>query len=187
MPLSLTLQHGYGATAAGMPLACSGLGWALGAWWQGRDVADDGTRRRIVLIRTGFACIAAGAAGIACTAFPAAPGWLAYLAWPVAGLGAGLSMSSIGVVLLRYTTDATRGSDSAALQLSDATSSAITTGLAGVLVAAAAHGTLDRSTAFVTLDAVMCAVALVGVAVSGRARPAPASDATTPSAVAVSL
>jgi hypothetical protein len=172
VPLTLQEQHGFSATAAGLPLAASGIRWALGSWWQGREVAGEGLRRRIVLVRAGFACLAAAAAGMALASVPSAPGWLAYPAWFVAGLGAGLTMSTVGVLLLNYTTDATRGADSAALQLSDATSSAVTTGLAGVLVAAAARGAVSATAGFVVLDLTMCAVAIVGVAVSSRARPA---------------
>jgi MFS family permease len=173
VPLSLTVQHGFSPTAAGLPLAASGVSWAVGSWWQGRDVGDDGPDRRIGLIRAGFTCMMLGAVGMAVTAWPAAPGWLGYPSWLVAGLGAGLTMSSVGVLVLRYTTEATRGRDSAALQLSDATTSAFTTVIAGVLVAAAVRGAIGYTAAFVTLDLLMCAVAAVGLSVAGRARPAP--------------
>lgn len=172
VPLSLTVQHGYGATAAGLPLTASGISWAIGSWWQGRPVADDGAHRRIVLMRVGFACVAVAAVGMAVAALPAAPGWLAYPSWFVGGFGAGLTMSSAGILLLRYTTDARRGADSAALQLADATSSAVTTGIAGVLVAAAARGAIGSTAAFSTFDLLMCAVAAVGVLAAGRAHPA---------------
>lgn len=171
VPLSLSVQHGFGATAAGLPLAASGVSWAAGSWWQGRSVAEDGPRRRIGLIRAGFSLLVLGAVGTAVTALPASPGWLGYPSWFLAGLGAGLTMSSVGVLLLRYTTDATRGADSAALQLSDATSSALTTGIAGVLVAAAARGAISSTTAFVTLDLLMGAVAGLGVVAAGQAHP----------------
>jgi hypothetical protein len=103
-------------------------------------------------------------------AVPDVPGWLAYPAWLLAGMGAGLTMSSVSVLMLNFTTDADRGADSAALQLSDATASALTTGLAGVLVAAAARGALSRTSAFVTLDATMCVVAALGAVLAVRAR-----------------
>jgi sugar phosphate permease len=125
-----------------------------------------------MLLRAGFALVALSAVVMAFASVPSVPGWLAYPAWFVSGLGAGFSMSTVGVLLLNYTTDATRGADSAALQLSDATSCAITTGLAGVLVAAAARGALSATAGFVVLDLAMCAVAIVGGAVAGRARPA---------------
>ena len=47
-----------------------------------------------------------------------------------------------------YTSDADRGADSAALQLADATCSAVTTGATGVLVAAAVRGAIGYATAF---------------------------------------
>jgi MFS family permease len=169
IPLSLSVQHGYGATAAGLPLAVSGFSWSAGSWWQGR--VDDVARpnRRVQLIRAGFVLNVVAAVGMAAAATPSLPGWLAYPAWVLAGLGAGLTMSSVSVLLLKYTTDADRGADSAALQLSDATASALTTGLAGVLVAAAARGAIGDTTAFVTLDVAMGGVALAGVIFAGRA------------------
>jgi hypothetical protein len=170
IPLSLSVQHGYGATAAGLPLAVSGFSWSAGSWWQGR--VDDAAhpQRRIALIRAGFVLNAVAALGMAAAALPSLPGGLAYPAWMLAGLGAGFTMSSVSVLMLKYTNDADRGSDSAALQLSDATASALTTGLAGVLVAAAARGAIGNTAAFVTLDVVMCGVALVGALLAGRAR-----------------
>jgi len=172
VPLSLTLQHGYSATVAGLPLACAGSSWAAGSWWQGRVDDSAGPGRRIRLIRAGFILVAAAGALMAVAVMPAAPGWLAYPAWLVAGLGAGLTISSTSVLMLKYTTDTDRGADSAALQLGDATAGALTTGIAGVLVAAAARDTISTTTGFVTLDLLMCAVATVGVLVAGRARPA---------------
>ena len=79
-------------------------------------------------------------------------------------------MSSFGVLLLRFTTDEERGADSAALQLSDTTVSALTTGFAGVLVAAAVRGSIAYGTAFTVLDLSMCALALIGVLTAGRLR-----------------
>jgi MFS family permease len=174
VPLSLTVQHGYGATAAGLPLACSGLTWALGSWWQGRDGHSDPQLHRVRLVRAGFLFVLVSALAVAATAQPSVPGWLIYPAWALAGIGAGLTMTSVSVLLLNYTNDADRGADSAALQLSDATASAVTTGIAGVLVAAAARGALGYTAAFTILDVAMAAVALVGVLVAGQVR-APAS------------
>jgi MFS family permease len=174
VPLSLTVQHGYSPTAAGLPLACSGLTWALGSWWQGRDGQADPQEYRVRLVRAGFVFVATSALAVAVTAQPSMPGWLIYPAWALAGIGAGLTMTSVSVLLLNYTNDADRGADSAALQLSDATASAVTTGVAGVLVAAAARGTLGYTAAFTILDIAMAGVALVGVLVAGQVRaPAP--------------
>lgn len=168
VPLTMTLQHGYGAIAAGLPLVASGVTWALGSWWQGRD--RHARSNRVGLIRAGFGFIAVSAVATAIASHPSVPGWVMYGTWALAGIGAGLGMSSIAVLLLRFTTDADRGADSAALQLSDTVVSAITTGIAGVLVAAAAREAIGYTAAFTVLDLTMGAVALVGVAVAGRAR-----------------
>jgi MFS family permease len=168
VPLSLTVQHGYGAMASGLPLSCAGLTWAAGSWWQGRTVAGDDSGRRVVLLRTGFALIGVGAVIVAVAERPELPAWLIYPAWAIAGLGAGLSMATTSVLMLRQTSDADRGAHSAALQLSDVTCAALTTGLAGVLVAAAARHALGYSTAFTVLDVAMAAVAVLGCLLAGR-------------------
>jgi hypothetical protein len=135
---------------------------------------DDARRpgQRVRLIRAGFGFVGLGGLLMATAAVRDLPGWLAYPAWMCAGLGAGLAMSSVSVLMLKFTNDADRGADSAALQVSDTTAGAITTGLAGVLVAAATRGTISTTAGFVTLDLAMCAVALLGAALATRARPA---------------
>jgi len=168
IPLMLSTQHGYGAIAAGLPLACGGVSWAFGSWISGRTVAGDPGLRRARLLRLGFGCVAVAVTAIGVASVPAAPAWLAYPAWLVAGLGAGLTMPTLSVLMLQHTNDRDRGRDSAALQLSDVTTSALTTGLAGILVAAAARATLGYTAAFVALDATMVVVALVGAATAGR-------------------
>jgi MFS family permease len=170
VPLSMSQQHGYGPLAAGLPLACGGVAWATGSWWQGRDSTADEQERRVRLVRVGFALVTLCALAVAFAAHPWAPGWLIYPAWAAGGLGAGMAMTTANVLLLQYTNDADRGADSAALQLSDATSSALTTGVAGLLVAAAVRGALSYTTAFVSLGLAMAAVAFVGVLVAGRVR-----------------
>ena len=67
IPLSLTVQHGFNATQAGLPLACSGLTWALGFLVAGTR----GGRRcgrpepPVRLIRRGFAFVALAAGAVA--------------------------------------------------------------------------------------------------------------------------
>lgn len=170
VPLSLTEQHGYGPLEAGLPLACSGVGWAVGSWWQGRDVRVDDAARRIRLLRTGFGLVTLCALGLVIAVQPGAPAWLVYPVWALGGLGGGLTMASANVLLLRYTNDRDRGADSAALQLSDATASALTTGIAGMLVAAAARDVLGYTATFTLLNVTMAAVAGLGALLASRSR-----------------
>ena len=114
---------------------------------------------------------------------PALGGWPAYPFWALAGLGMGLGMPSIGVLLLDQSPEHRRGADSAALQIADVTGSALCVGLAGVLVAAAATGTLPLPAALIASVAVFTLVTLVGVRVAHRtAAPAAGVAATTLSA-----
>ena len=170
VPLMLQTQHGLGATAAGLPLTASGLAWSAASWWQSREVGGDPDVRRTRLMRIGFVSLSVGLALVTVTSLRSVPWWLAFPAWAFAGLGAGLSITIAGVLLLRNTTDAERGRDSAALQLADTTASSLTTGVTGVLVALAVAGTVSTTTSFVTIGLVMLVIALIGVAVSGRAR-----------------
>ncbi len=109
IPLAMTVQHGYGATAAGLPLAAGGVTWAVGSWWQGRPSTRPEGARRVALLRTGFALVAVRRCSSASrsnrplrrrwsTSRGRSAGW----AWA-------LAMSSTSVLLLRYTTDANRG------------------------------------------------------------------------------
>lgn len=168
IPLALSVQHGYSPTQAGLPLLVSALCWATGSWWQGRDALR---AQRTSLIRAGFLLVALACLGAAAASVPSISGLLMYPAWALAGLGAGLAFSSFGVLVLDRTTDAARGRDSAALQLSDGVGTSVTTGFGGVMVAAAASRAVGYTAAFVTIDLVMVLVACLGAAVAGRARP----------------
>jgi len=67
-----------------------------------------------------------------------------------------------------------RGSDfgtSGSLQLSDTVTTAITTGIGGVLIAAAAGGLFGYTTAFTVLFVLMAAVAVSGLVLARQARP----------------
>jgi MFS family permease len=179
VPLTLTVVHGYSATAAGVPLTGGALGWAAASWWQGRH--PDVPRYR--LVRVGLVLIATAAAGMAVTSQPWAPAWIVYAVWIVGPVGMGLGMSSVSVLLLAFSPPAERGVNASALQLSDAVSSALCIGLAGALVAASARNVLTLPHAAAVLDLLMMAVALVGVVLAGRLRP----RVTTPGRVGVQV
>jgi MFS family permease len=168
IPLMLSVQHGYSALESGVPLTLAGLTWAVGSWWQGRTAGDDDPHR-LRLAQCGYVFVAAAAVLVAVASQRQLSPWPVYLAWILAGAGAGLTMPASSVLLLRHTTDADRGADSAALQLTDTTCASLTTGLAGVLIAAAAGGGIAYGTAFALLDAAMLAVALFGVLAAHRA------------------
>jgi MFS family permease len=176
VPLTLTLNHGYSPTAAGVPLTFGALGWAAGSFWQGRR--PDVPRHR--LVRIGFGLVAVAAAGMAVVAQPWSPAWVIYPVWVAGGCGMGLAMSSLSVLLLLFSPPAERGVNSSALQLSDSVASALCIGLAGALVAASARGVLPIQRAAGALDLVMVLVALAGAALAGRARRPVSHERTAP-------
>ncbi|MGY1746671.1 MFS transporter [Blastococcus sp. SYSU D00695] len=180
LPLALTQLHGYSPAAAGIPLTAGSLGWALASFLQGRAPGLSRTR----LLRAGFLLLALGVAGTVLVAVPSVAGWAVYVTWSVAGFGMGLGMPSLGVLLFEQSPEHRRGSDSAALQISDVTASALSVGVVGVLVAAATAGTLPLAGAVATAVALLTLVAATGALVAPRAggdpgRPAAPAAATT--------
>jgi hypothetical protein len=85
----------------------------------------------------------------------------------------GLGMPSVGVLLLEQSPEHRRGADSAALQIADVTLSALSIGLAGVLVAAATEGLLGLPAAVTASIAGCTALALLGARLAGRAAAPP--------------
>jgi MFS family permease len=168
LPFVLTAQHGWSAATAGLPLTAGAVGWVVAAQLQGRrpDVA------RPTVLRVGALVVAAGLAATATTAIPALGGWPAYLTWLVAGAGMGLAMPSIGVLLLDQSEETERGANSAALQISDVTASALCVGLAGVLVAGAADAGGALWPAVLAAVALLTVPALLCARVAGRTVPA---------------
>lgn len=178
LPFVITEQHGWSAATAGLPLTAGAVGWVVAAQLQGRRV--DVPRQRV--LRAGFVLLALGLATTAAVAVPGLGGWPAYLSWFVAGVGMGLAMPSVGVLLLDLSPEAERGANSAALQISDVTGSALCIGLSGVLVAGAADGGGALWPAVLAAVAVLSVPALLGVRVAGRTVPpgqeAPAAATT---------
>ncbi len=170
IPLSLTLQHGYSATAAGLPLAAGGVAWGLGSWWQSRPPQGDEQEYRIRLVRVGFGLTALGTLAAAAVAYPSVPGWWVLGGWCLAGMGGGMTMTTFNVLVLRHTTDEDRGFDASATQLAGAVGAAVLTAIGGVLIAAADRGTLGFDTAFMTVNVTMAALLIAGMGLTHRLR-----------------
>jgi MFS family permease len=177
LPLSLTHLHGYSPAAAGIPLTAGSLGWALASYLQGRSPELS----RVRLLRAGFVLLAVGIAGTVLVAVPGVGGWPVYLTWVVAGLGMGLGMPSVSVLLFEHSPEHRRGTDSAALQISDVTASALSIGAVGVLVGAATDGALPLAGAVAAAVALLALIAVAGALVAPRAgRPAARRAAGVP-------
>ena len=166
IPLMLVTQRGLSPTLAGLSLTSGGLSWALGSWIQGRPWAD---RHRVLLIKLGFTMSGFAIAGAGLALVHSIPAAVVACAWTVGGAGMGMSISSVGVLMLGLSAPDETGENSASLQVSDALGNVLLTALAGVLFSSLGTGS---TTAFAWIFATMAVVALLGTALSGRARPA---------------
>ncbi|MBD0292761.1 MAG: MFS transporter [Jiangellaceae bacterium] len=171
LPLMLVQQRGLSTTLAGLALTGGALGWAAGAWFQGRP----GLRiSRVALVRRGAVFVAAGIVGASTVLIHGVPVVVAGMAWVIGASGMGLAFATVGVLLFEFSLPEEQGANSASLQLSDALFSITLIGLGGVIFALS-H---DRSgtagpAVFTVIFAVMAAVAGFGAWVSGRLRPVP--------------
>ncbi|RJK95483.1 MFS transporter [Vallicoccus soli] len=168
VPLMLVQERGLSATAAGLCLTGSALGWAAGSWFQGRPATRVPRPR---LVQGGCGLLALGIGLVALTLLDAVPTAVAVLAWTVAGLGMGLAMASVSVLTLELSPPADQGASSAALQVSDAVGAIALVGLAGALFAGLHAAPGQDADAFALIYAAMLAVAVVGTLLAPRVRP----------------
>jgi MFS family permease len=164
LPLLLTQHFGWSLTQAGIALSAGAVTWSIGSAVQAR-VHGDAARRR--LLPTGFA-VSAGGLLVVMTpvVFAALPSWLALVGWIGVGLGIGLSFPMLSVLLLKLSPPAQQGSNTSALQLSDALVSSAALGGAGLL-----FNPDTRQVLPVLLLA--CALAAAAALISPRALPRP--------------
>ena len=166
VPLTLTVQLGYAPTLAGTPLMLSAFSWASASAIQGRLRQPN----RAALVGLGLVLMAIGGVGMALVALRIVPGAVAFAVWPFAGFGAGFAITSVSVVMLECTTDAERGSDSAALQLADSSVSAISAAFAGALIALAVHGRISYGSGFAVVYLSMAALGVLALSRAPRLR-----------------
>jgi MFS family permease len=116
LPLLLTLTRDLTLAEAGWVLTTGAVSWCAGAWLAARwRVLSDETVR----VRVGAALLAAGVGGFALVALPAVPLAVPVLCWAVAGIGVGMSFSTLSVLALAFAPPGEEGRTSSALQLND--------------------------------------------------------------------
>ncbi|MGP3950100.1 MFS transporter [Streptomyces sp. 7N604] len=184
VPLMLVTERGLAATLAGLSLTGGGLAWALGSYAQSRPRLEPYRQRLMTL---GMTVMALAVAGASLALADRVPAWIVAVCWVAGGFGMGLTIASATVLLLKLSRPEDAGSNSAALQISDALGNITLIGVSGVLfvafggggVAAGAHpasaavggGTGHHPAAFTAVFLAMAAMALVGAYVTTRLRP----------------
>ncbi len=181
VPLMLVTQRGLSPTLAGLSLAVGGATWALGSFVQSRPRAEPHRERLAVL---GMLLVAAAIATAPTVLVQAVPVWIVAVAWGFGCFGMGLVIGSTSVLLLKLSAPEEAGTNSAALQISDALSNVLLLAAGGAAFAAlgggaagaAAHGAGasgaagSQPAAFAAVFLPMAGVALLGAWVATRLR-----------------
>ncbi|WP_030201170.1 MFS transporter [Streptomyces sp. NRRL S-87] len=179
IPLMLVTQRGLSPTMAGFALAPAGLTWAVGSWVQARPWAEPYRERLVV---GGMVLVALSIAAVPTVLIESVPVWLLPVYWGVGCFGMGLAIAASSVLLLKLSAPEEAGTNSAALQISDALSNVVLLAGGGVAFAAlgggavgAAHaataGGASHPAAFAAVFLPIAVVAAVGVWVSARITP----------------
>ncbi|MYX99729.1 MFS transporter [Streptomyces sp. SID486] len=183
VPLMLVTQRGLSPTLAGFSLAAGGGTWALGSFVQSRPrVAPHRDR----LMTLGMVLVAVAIVTAPGVLLHSVPVWSVAVAWGVGCFGMGLVISSTSVLLLQLSAPEEAGTNSAALQISDALSNVVLLAATGAAFASLGGGSTAAGTAtgagsaaatgsghpaaFAAVFLPMTAVALAGAWVTRRLR-----------------
>ncbi|MFI2600803.1 MFS transporter [Streptomyces sp. NPDC018693] len=178
VPLMLVTQRGLSPTLAGFSLAAGGATWALGSWVQARPRVAPYRER---LMTAGMLLTAAAIVAAPSVLIDSVPVWTVAVAWGFGCFGMGLVISSVSVLLLQLSAPEEAGTNSAALQISDALSNVLLLAAGGAAFAALGGGSIAHTateaaasgshpTAFVAVFLPMAGVALLGAWVTRRLR-----------------
>ena len=163
VPLALTSVKGVSPAVGGLALTSSAVLWTVGSWTQERLITRTGARR---LVRTGLAVLTVATVGTLVSMSSVVPAAVTIVVWGIAGLGMGTAYSPLSVAALSEATPGREGAATSALQLSDTLGIALGTGVAGVIVAAAAAWADTNGPAMVGVFTASVVMAVTGLAVA---------------------
>ncbi|MFI7064015.1 MFS transporter [Kribbella sp. NPDC050124] len=164
LPLLLTLQHHFSPSRAGVTLSITGTSWAFGSWLQGRDHGI----QRVNVLRTGLAFMTVGLVITSLLAWTDASSWFGLIGWGFAGIGMGLSSSSLSVLTLDLSDAGNSGRNSSSAQMAATMSIATALAVSGTLLALNAEDPQPWVFgAIITTDA---GLALAALLTAGRVR-----------------
>jgi MFS family permease len=162
LPLVLTMLHGFRPTQAGITLSITGVMWSVGSSLQSRLAAHPW-----MLLTSGFGLLSAGLALAVTLVTDTVPMWVGLGGWAFAGVGIGMTSSTLGVLTMRFSDTRSQGRNNAAAQLAGSMGSAAFFAAATIVIAVA--GAADRMSLGVIL-AVGAALAGLGFGVACRLR-----------------
>lgn len=127
VPLMLTEVRGRSLNEAGIAVTAISIGWAAGSWTQAR-ITDRFTRKTLAMAGALLVsvCIAVTAAAMFGLPLP-----IVYAAWGIAGMGMGLTFSTVMLVAMEQATPGAEATATSAAGLSGTLGGAIGPGLGG--------------------------------------------------------
>jgi len=131
VPLALIEVRDRSTQFVGLALTATTIAWTCGSWIQAR-FSPHVSRR--LLVRIGLSLLATGSVLTALVLISALPAELTPLARTIAGVGMGLTYSTLTVVVLETATAGKEGESSAAIQLANVLGSGLAAGLGGALI-----------------------------------------------------
>lgn len=162
IPLYLQDELGYAPALSGLVIAVGALGWALGAWIQGRTRSRP---HRPDLLWRAAALVLCGPVGAALMVAELIPVVAAAGAFVLMGVGMGMAVPQISSTVLVLSPEELRGRNSSALQVSESMLTSALIAVTGVVLAAAY---LDG---YLVVYALTGAVGAVALAVALTLRP----------------
>lgn len=167
LPLLLQRVQGWTPSSASLVVTASALSWAAGSVIQSHIHVG---KSRLRLPRIGMIFVVIGLAPLTMLLQTSAPHWPIFIAWLLAGLGVGLTHSTISDLTLGATDPSMHGRASSWLQVADSAGAAVE--LAFVSLALALWSALGFTGAIAYLPATLVAlgVAVVGVCAAMRTR-----------------
>ncbi|WP_235778772.1 MFS transporter [Sinomonas notoginsengisoli] len=168
IPLILVDAYGLEPSVAGLALTGGAVGWTIGSFAQAR-----GWLPKPAFLVLGSVILTVGLGSIAATVAAGVTPWLLAASWFLAGTGMGLSVTTTSVLVLDYSDAATRGRNSASLQMADMLGGVIGTAGAGTLYSLLlTPGAVPGPSVFVPLATALMVSALLAASASGRSRDA---------------
>lgn len=163
LPYLLIDRYGFSPSLAGAVLTGAGISWAAASWLQGR-LGDRISNTDVVRIGTAVLALSLVAV-LAVAAFTLHPA-VAFVAWTISGAAMGFMYPRFSVSVLEQSRQESQGFNSAALTIGESLGGAVALAVTALVASVVGPG------AFTAEFLVTVAIAVVGVALSSRVRPA---------------
>ncbi|WP_017583350.1 MFS transporter [Nocardiopsis valliformis] len=162
LPAYLQYELGYTPAASGLVVAVGALGWACGAWLQGRSTADP---HRPDLLWRAAALVSCGPVGAALVVGGLLPAPAAALSCVLMGVGMGIAYPQLSSTVLTLSAKERQGANSSALQVAESLGSSALLAVAGAVLTTAALG------GYLTVYGLVTVVAVAALTVTVTLRP----------------